>query len=58
MKNWFDRFLGEKFRESLLRKEGVVAPADRRYDTKTKEFTVEQRNTNYCVYFVLPFDND
>lgn len=58
MKDWFDKFLGEKFRESLLRKEGVVAPADRRYDTKTKEFTVEQRNTNYCVYFVLPFDND
>ena len=58
MKDWFDKFLGEKFRESLLRKEGVVAPTDRRYDTKTKKFTVEQRNTNYCVYFVLPFDND
>lgn len=58
MKVWFDTFLGEKFRESLLRKEGVTAPADRRYDTKTKEFTLEQRSTNYCVYFVLPFDND
>lgn len=58
MKEWLDKYLGQKFRDSVLRKEGVTLPVDRRFNCKTREISIERSVDDYVVYFCLPFDND
>lgn len=58
MKEWLDKYLGQKFRDSVLRKEGITLPVDRRFNCKTREISIEKSADDYVVYFCLPFDND
>lgn len=58
MKEWLDKYLGQKFRDSVLRKEGINLPVDRRFNCKTREIGIEKSVDDYVVYFCLPFDND
>lgn len=58
MKEWLDKYLGERFRDSVFKNEGIVLPVDRRFDTKTREIGIEKSDYDYVVYFCFPFDND